>query len=368
MNTSATARLSVELAEVTKRFGEVVAVDRVSLAVRKGEFFSLLGPSGCGKTTTLRMVGGLEHPDAGEVRIKGACVNGTPPYERDASIVFQNLALFPHMTVGENVAFGLRMRRLGRAETRAKVEEMLRLVQLDGLAKRRPDQLSGGQQQRVALARSLVLRPEVLLLDEPLAALDRKLRKEMQIELRRIQRDVGITFVYVTHDQKEALSMSDRVAVMKDGRVVQLDRPSALYERPRTRFVADFMGAANVFHGQVVAREPDRLRLRTERGLEVVADATGLNGLGERERLSLSVRPEVVQLYRDAGDAGGDNVYEGRVASVVYFGESVEVEVELQGGERVLAALSPKFKHVATREGAPVWVAWADEDTNVLTD
>src|SRR2546421_5849322 len=242
----------VELRAVTKRFGSLKAVDAVSLKVRKGEFLSLLGPSGCGKTTSLRLVAGFEQPDEGEILIGGTDAVGTPPYRRDVNTVFQQYALFPHMSVLDNVAYGLKQRRLGKPERHARAREALELVRMTGREKHRPAMLSGGQQQRVALARALVMRPRVLLLDEPLGALDLKLRKEMQIELKRIQEQVGITFIYVTHDQGEALSMSDRIAVMSNGKIEQLGDPREIYDRPRTAFVADFIGDMNFFEADIV--------------------------------------------------------------------------------------------------------------------
>jgi ABC-type Fe3+/spermidine/putrescine transport system ATPase subunit len=253
----------VELQAVTKRFDDVVAVDRLDLGVRKGEFLSLLGPSGCGKTTTLRLIAGFERPDEGEIRIDGADVAGLPPYRRDVNTVFQSYALFPHLTVLDNVAYGLKQRRLPKARREAQARELLQLVGLETLAGRKPRQLSGGQQQRVALARALVLSPKVLLLDEPLGALDLKVRKQLQIELKRIQSDIGITFVYVTHDQEEALAMSDRVAVMNEGRIEQLGPPREIYDSPATRFVADFIGETNFIrrNGAVIAVRPEQLRI-----------------------------------------------------------------------------------------------------------
>jgi spermidine/putrescine transport system ATP-binding protein len=253
----------VELRNVTKRFDDVVAVDRLDLAVRKGEFISLLGPSGCGKTTTLRLIAGFESPDEGEILIDGAEVAALPPYRRDVNTVFQTYALFPHLSVLDNVAYGLKQQGLRKGERQARALELLRLVKLEQLARRKPRQLSGGQQQRVALARALVLEPKVLLLDEPLGALDLKVRKGLQIELKRIQAEIGITFVYVTHDQEEALAMSDRVAVMNDGRIEQLGPPLEIYDTPATRFVADFIGETNFIrrNGTVIAVRPEQLRI-----------------------------------------------------------------------------------------------------------
>ncbi|MFS8067224.1 MAG: ABC transporter ATP-binding protein, partial [Byssovorax sp.] len=242
----------VELRKVTKRFGDVLVVNAVDLTVEKGEFLTFLGPSGCGKTTTLRMIGGFERPSSGEVLLGGKDVSDLPPYERDVNTVFQSYALFPHMSVAENVAYGLEQKKLPRAEIQRKVKEVLAMVQMETFAARKPREMSGGQQQRVAVARAIVNNPSVVLLDEPLGALDLKLRKEMQVELKQLQRRLGMTFIYVTHDQEEALTMSDRIAVMKAGQIEQLAPPVEIYNRPRTRFVADFIGDTNLLSGTVV--------------------------------------------------------------------------------------------------------------------
>src|ERR687895_1671099 len=261
----------IRLDQVTKRFDEVLAVDGVSLEVPRGSFFALLGPSGCGKTTTLRMIGGFEEPTAGTIYLGDADVTGLPPYRRDVNTVFQSYALFPHLSIYENVAFGLRRRGARGGELRTRVVDALELVALGGYERRKPRQLSGGQQQRVALARALVNRPRVLLLDEPLGALDLKLRKQMQLELKGIQHEVGITFIHVTHDQEEAMTMAESIAVMHDGRIQQLGTPNELYERPRTRFVAGFIGQINVFSGVVESVSGDRVTLRTSRELRIEA-------------------------------------------------------------------------------------------------
>ena len=278
----------VELRAVTKRFGALTAVDAVSLKVRKGEFLSLLGPSGCGKTTSLRLIAGFEQPDEGEILIGGTDAVGTPPYRRDVNTVFQQYALFPHMSVLDNVAYGLKQRKVGKSERHAKAREALELVRMTGRETHRPTMLSGGQQQRVALARALVMSPRVLLLDEPLGALDLKLRKEMQIELKRIQEQVGITFIYVTHDQGEALSMSDRVAVMSNGVIEQIDEPRAIYDRPLTPFVADFIGDMNFLAGEVVEAADGGFAI--DAGAGIVVRGRGQAAKGTRVRVG--IRPE----------------------------------------------------------------------------
>ncbi|HET9970268.1 MAG TPA: ABC transporter ATP-binding protein, partial [Streptosporangiaceae bacterium] len=301
----------VELRAVTKRFGSLKAVDAVSLKVRKGEFLSLLGPSGCGKTTSLRLVAGFEQPDEGEILIGGTDAVGTPPYRRDVNTVFQQYALFPHMSVLDNVAYGLKQRRVGKPERHARAREALELVRMTGRETQRPTTLSGGQQQRIALARALVMRPRVLLLDEPLGALDLKLRKQMQLELKRIQNDVGITFVHVTHDQEEAMTMADTIAVMNGGRIEQLGTPAELYEQPRTAFVAGFLGKSNLLDGTVSGDGVVRLL----DGSELRARTNGNHG-----PVSIGVRPEKIRL----GDAGVNRL-SGMVKESAYIGVATEV-------------------------------------------
>lgn len=316
---------SVDLLNVSKSLGGIRVVREVSLSVKRGEFFSLLGPSGCGKSTTLRLIAGFERPCEGEIRINGSPPDGVPAFVRDINLVFQHYALFPHMNVRKNVAFGLEMMRLPRAEITRKVARMLELVRLDGYAERLPKQLSGGQQQRVALARALVTEPSVVLLDEPLGALDLKLRKEMQYELKNLQRTLGHTFIYVTHDQEEALAMSDRIAVMHKGRVLQVGTPEEIYEKPVTRFVADFIGEANLIpatvtecrDGSVVA-QADGLRFRasTDRGDDLPSEVV------------LGIRPEKVRLGAQSIN-GSTNRFSGVVENTAYFGAARMVHVRL---------------------------------------
>jgi len=368
---------SVELVHVTKRYGDVIAVDDLSLIIPEGEFFSLLGPSGCGKTTTLRLIGGLEKPDGGEVLISEELVNDRPPNERSSNIVFQNYALFPHLTVKDNIAFGLRLksRRVPEPKIAKMVEEVLQLVHLEGFGSRRPNQLSGGQQQRIALARALVLRPKVLLLDEPLGALDRQLRKAMQVELRRIQHEVDITFIYVTHDQDEAMSMSDRVAVMRNGVFDQIGPPREIFESPRTHFVADFMGASNIFSGRIVDVRADRvhdaldqnIEIETEIGLRVIS--RGHQEVSTGASVSFSIRPEAVQVFPRGSDWSVDNKFDGRIVEKMYLGDVTELEVALTDNDlitsRIQSRIDQKFDF---KEDAQVSIGWGAEDCNLLID
>ncbi len=370
--------LAVELRRVTKKFltpegGSVVAVDDVTLEIRHGEFASLLGPSGCGKTTSLRLVAGFEQPTSGEIVIDGQIMGMTPPFQRPVNTVFQSYALFPHMTVQENVAFGLQMKHVPQPTIRKRVAEALSMVRLPGMEKRYPKQLSGGQQQRVALARALVNRPKVLLLDEPLGALDLKLRKEMQLELKTLQREVGITFIYVTHDQEEALTMSDRIAVMNAGRTLQVGMPSAIYEHPKSRFVADFIGETNFLEGKVVE----------VRGQQAVVECSGLNVLAETDqapvvgtKATVAVRPEKVSLYA-AKPAEAPNSFAGQVENVVYLGTDTRYDLRLMRGE-VLTDLKLRARHqnlaltadpeAGYGRGSVVYVTWPSECARVLVE
>jgi spermidine/putrescine transport system ATP-binding protein len=349
---AADAVADVRLDGVTKRFDDVVAVDDLSLAIGRGAFFALLGPSGCGKTTTLRMVGGFDEPSSGTIFLGDRDVTGVPPYKRDVNTVFQSYALFPHLTIFENVAFGLRRRGVKGEQVRGRVERILELVQLGGLGGRKPRQLSGGQQQRVALARALVNNPRVLLLDEPLGALDLKLRKEMQLFLKALQHELGVTFVHVTHDQEEAMTMADQIAVMNGGRIEQLGAPSELYERPRTAFVAGFLGASNLLPGTTAGADVVRL----DRGGEIrVADALPEAGT----RVSIGVRPEKVGF----GDAGA-NVLRGTVVERAYTGVATQYGVDTEGGRIILLVQSSGD----AVEGDAVTVSWDPETTFVVEE
>jgi spermidine/putrescine transport system ATP-binding protein len=325
----------IELVNLTKRFGSFTAVDGIDLDIPAGEFFSLLGPSGCGKTTTLRMVAGFEEPDAGEVRLDGHDVSRTPPAKRAVNTVFQSYALFPHLRISDNVAFGLRRQKVSRSEVRSRVSEALDLVQLSQYANRKPAQLSGGQQQRVALARALVLRPSVLLLDEPLGALDAKLRRQLQVELKQLQEQVGITFLYVTHDQEEALTMSDRLAVMNSGRVEQAGRPRDMYEEPETAYVADFLGVSNLMKADV-AQAPGSgatVHLGSDFSIRALAGDVTLRGAA-----TVTIRPERVVL--EPAGTTGENRIPGMVLRTVYLGAAQQVHVQMASDQTLTVLAS----------------------------
>ena len=327
----ASRSVAVALSGVTKRFGEFVAVDDLSLDIYEGEFFSLLGPSGCGKTTTLRMIAGFEEPTGGSISVAGEQVQGVPPYRRPVNTVFQSYAIFPHLDVFDNVAFGLRRSGVKGEELNTRVTEACEMVQLSGFEKRKPTMLSGGQQQRVALARALVNRPKVLLLDEPLGALDLKLRKELQLELKNLQHEVGITFVYVTHDQEEALTMSDRIAVMNEGKVQQIADPTTLYELPKNSFVANFIGQINVFSGVVESVSGDRVTLRTSREMRIEAYSQEGAGVEVGAEAQAAVRPEKIRF-----GGAGDNASTAEIRQIVYLGVSTHYIAELPGGEKLV--------------------------------
>lgn len=325
----------VELTDISKYYGKTPVLNGISLAVRRGEFLSILGPSGCGKTTLLRIIGGFTPPTSGTVRICGEPADDRAPYERDTSMVFQHLALFPHMTVFDNVAYGLKVRRVPKAEIAERVSRALQLVKLEGLEDRRPKQLSGGQQQRVALARSLIIEPSVVLLDEPLGSLDLKLRQEMEIEVKKLHALLGITFVYVTHDQNEALTMSDRVAVMHDGRLEQIGTAEDIYERPETEFVADFIGETNIFKGEVLAADKEKAALQVGE-LTIVAKPS--DRLSPGRPGAVSVRPQHVELSPDGLSL--ENSFSGLVEEKLYRGASYRYLVRLEGGQALMAEVS----------------------------
>ena len=354
---SVRAGAPLALQAVAKRYGALTAVEGVTLEVASGEFVSLLGPSGSGKTTTLMMIAGFIAPSAGHILLDGKDITRLPPYRRNIGMVYQNYALFPHMTVGRNIAFPLRMRGAGREEIARRVERALALVRLEGLAERKPAELSGGQQQRVALARALVFEPPLLLMDEPLGALDKKLREELQSEIKRIQRETLSTVIYVTHDQEEALSLSDRVVVLNRGRIEQAGPPGELYRRPQTRFVAEFLGAANFLAATIVdAGEP--MRARSEGGLTLALGP--IDGARLGRRLTLSIRPERVQLLPDATAAGGETA-RGTILEAAYFGNAERYLVRLLGGEK-LVSQRPSTGEAMLAPGTAVRLAWAKED------
>ncbi|NJR64972.1 MAG: ABC transporter ATP-binding protein [Leptolyngbyaceae cyanobacterium CRU_2_3] len=358
-------KLDVELRKVFKVYHGETAVRGIDLDIHQGEFFSILGPSGCGKTTTLRMIAGFEDPSGGEVMIRGKSMLGIPPYKRPVNTVFQSYALFSHLTVWDNVAFSLRLRKCNNGELRDRVGDALRLVKMDSFAQRFPAQLSGGQQQRVALARALVNRPTVMLLDEPLGALDLKLRKEMQIELSHLHRELGITFVMVTHDQEEALSLSDRIAVMNKGMIEQIGTPSEIYEHPRTAFVADFIGDTNLLRGQVEFSSPSGLQVTTAQGLKIeVKHREGWHSSNSAD-VFVSIRPEKVQVALSL-PADQVNCYGGKLNHVMYLGTHVHYQVELSTGDRIVV-LQPNRSNSLLDLGTSVYVYWAATDCLALT-
>ncbi len=352
----------VQLVDLVKRFGDFTAVAGINLDMPSGEFFSLLGPSGCGKTTSLRMIAGFERPSEGQILLDGVDMAQTPPHKRNVNTVFQNYALFPHLTVEENVAFGLKYKDVSKQEMRERVGRSLELVALTGFGTRRPSQLSGGQQQRVALARALILNPAVLLLDEPLGALDAKLRKRLQIELKALQEEVGITFIYVTHDQEEALTMSDRIAVMSQGRVEQVGPPKEIYEEPATAYVADFLGVSNLMDSTAAGQ--------TTGGCAVsIGEFSFVAGQGDedtRGQAKVTIRPERVNL--EAQGATGPNRVPGMVERVVYVGSVLQVIVNLAPGQRIQAWVQNEGGAVPFESGAPVTVHFPPEALRVLPE
>jgi len=365
---------AIELVNVTKVFKgaggqEVIAVNDVTQTIQDGEFFSLLGPSGCGKTTTLRMIAGFEVPTGGEILVLGQPMGNIPPYMRPVNTVFQNYALFPHMTVYENVAFGLEMEGADKKEIERRVGEALEMVQLGGMGSRKPKQLSGGQQQRVALARALIKRPAVLLLDEPLGALDRKLRKAMQIELKHLQQDVGITFIYVTHDQDEALTMSDRIAVMSRGRVLQVGSPDEIYEEPANRFVADFIGESNFIEGTVREVDKEQVKLALDEGLVITAPADG-TALRTGQNITVMLRPEKARLLSEKESQEKPGGWPGRIQEVIYVGTNTRYLIQLTNRQTIVVQVAnlDRATHKRFHTGDAVCVHWAPSSIRLFSE
>ena len=373
-NSPNTNDVDIEFRGVTKRFEDVVAVDNVSLSVERGAFFSFLGPSGCGKTTSLRLIAGFDQPSEGGVFINGNSVVGVPPHKRPVNMVFQQYALFPHMDVSENIGYGLRQRspKPEKQEITKRVDETLEMVRLEHYGKRRVWELSGGQQQRVALARALINRPTCLLLDEPLAALDRKLRREMQIELQTLQRDVGITFILVTHDQEEALSMSDRICIMREGQIVQSGSPRELYDEPVNRYVADFVGKTNFFSGEVVDTNDSLVTIKSESGhILVGTQPNGSVTMAKGSKACVAVRPEMISITAENRSSNFTNfAVQGQVMNRIFLGEHSEYLVATEGCGDVLV-LSPKSIESKNRSFSPgdnVSISWGPDTALVLGD
>ena len=359
--------LDVELRKVFKVFNGETAVRGVDLDIRQGEFFSILGPSGCGKTTTLRLIAGFELPSAGEVLIQNQSMTHVPPYRRPVNTVFQSYALFNHLNVWENIAFGLRIKRLPKAAIADRVKEALKLVKMESFANRFPAQLSGGQQQRVALARALVNRPAVVLLDEPLGALDLKLRKEMQVELSNLHQDLGLTFIMVTHDQEEALSLSDRISVMRDGKIEQIGTPSQIYECPETAFVADFIGDTNLIEGRVIGSDGDQIQVLTNSKMKIVVQKQDFSqALHPQTAVVVSVRPEKIQLTPEPSCVLG-NCFEGYLKHVMYLGTHVQCVVELKSGDSIVVKQSNNSTSLPDLH-SPVYAYWTPKDCLALVN
>jgi spermidine/putrescine transport system ATP-binding protein len=364
--TATDTALDVELRKVFKVFNGETAVRGVDLSIRQGEFFSILGPSGCGKTTTLRLIAGFETPSAGELMIRGQSMTNTPAYRRPVNTVFQSYALFGHMNVWDNIAFGLRIKKLGKAEIEERVRSVLQLVKMESFANRFPGQMSGGQQQRVALARALVNRPAVLLLDEPLGALDLKLRKQMQLELSNLHQELGLTFVMVTHDQEEAMSLSDRIAVMHEGRIDQIGSPEEIYECPQTAFVADFIGDTNLFAGTVESIDRSTITVRTSANLKIIVQQSDMWSGVTGDSVVVSVRPEKVYLNLYQPEVSV-NCFEGRLKNTMYMGTHVHYLVELASGDKITVR-QPNTGGSLPDAHTPIYAYWGTNDCLALTD
>ncbi|GAB1538912.1 ABC transporter ATP-binding protein [Scytonema sp. NUACC21] len=364
--TAAFEALDVELLNVFKFFNQERAVHGVDFDVRQGEFFSILGPSGCGKTTTLRLIAGFERADSGKVLIRGQSMTNVPPYRRPVNTVFQSYALFNHLNVWDNVAFGLRLKKFRFKEIESRVKQALELVKLEGLRSRFPSQLSGGQQQRIALARAIVNRPAVLLLDEPLGALDLKLRKEMRVELSNLHKELGLTFIMVTHDQEEALSLSDRVAVMNQGKIEQVGTPSEIYEQPQTVFVADFIGDTNLLAGEITGVDASSIRIMTKTGLSIVVTRQENTPTELSQSVVVSVRPEKIQLslYKPSLQ---NNYFEGRLVNIMYLGTHINYVVQLLNGSRINVLQPNTFINLPDRE-TPIYAWWLESDCLALVN
>jgi spermidine/putrescine transport system ATP-binding protein len=364
--TATDTALDVELRKVFKVFNGETAVRGVDLSIRQGEFFSILGPSGCGKTTTLRLIAGFETPSAGELMIRGQSMTNTPAYRRPVNTVFQSYALFGHLNVWDNIAFGLRIKKLGKSEIEERVREVLQLVKMESFANRFPGQMSGGQQQRVALARALVNRPAVLLLDEPLGALDLKLRKQMQLELSNLHQELGLTFVMVTHDQEEAMSLSDRIAVMHEGRIEQIGSPEEIYECPQTAFVADFIGDTNLFAGTVESIDRSTVTVRTSANLKIIVQQSDMWSGVTGDSVVVSVRPEKVYLNLYQPEVSV-NCFEGRLKNTMYMGTHVHYLVELASGDKITVR-QPNTGGSFPDANTPIYAYWGTNDCLALTD
>ncbi len=361
----------ISIENLSKHFGPVRAVDQIDMTIGGGEFFSLLGPSGCGKTTLLRMLAGFESPTEGDIHIDNVSMADVAPHHRPTNMVFQNYAIFPHLDVRKNIAYGLRVLRLGKAEAERRVDEMLEIVKLPGFGERRSNELSGGERQRVALARALIKRPKVLSLDEPLGALDKKLREEMQLELRDLQQSLGITFIFVTHDQEEAMTLSDRIAVMADGKVLQTDTPEKLYEAPRSREVGAFIGTMNFLRGRIAALEPEAVVVEAGDSGTFRVAGTG-RGRTAGDPVLVGIRPEKLSLTVDHPGEGA-NALRGRFATMSYFGDRSHYFVEVEGmDQRISVASQNDLQHLVSvgqlDYGADVWLTWAPEGAVILAD